>query len=77
MEKETYKESTLFNKDDRYKLIWKHLADKYDSEGSSVDAILSEKSLHIILTKYFSHLSETEKQNLTHELQDFEKKQGL
>jgi hypothetical protein len=60
-----------------YNQIWKHLADKYDSEGSSVEEILNEKSLHSILTRYFSHLSETEKQNLTNELRDAEEKQGI
>lgn len=62
---------------EKYRQIWKHLADKYDSEGSSVEDIVEEKSLHIILTRYFSHLSETEKRNLENELHDFEEKQGL
>ncbi|MDR0863591.1 MAG: hypothetical protein LBO74_01505 [Candidatus Symbiothrix sp.] len=60
-----------------YNQIWKHLADKYDSEGNSVEDIVNEKSLHIILTRYFSHLSETEKQNLINELRAAEEKQGI
>ena len=27
-----------------YKKIWKHLADKYDSEGASVEEMLEEKA---------------------------------
>ena len=60
-----------------YKKIWKHLADKYDSEGASVEEIMKEKSLHLILTRYFSHLSETEKNSLTKELREEEEKQGI
>jgi len=60
-----------------YEQIWKHLADKYDSEGASVEKILEEKSLHVILTRYFSHLSETEKNNLTSELREKEDKFGI
>ena len=60
-----------------YEQIWKHLADKYDSEGASVEKILEEKSLHTILTRYFSHLSETEKNNLTNELHEKEDKLGI
>jgi len=60
-----------------YKKIWKHLADKYDSEGASVEEILKEKSLHLILTRYFSHLSETEKSSLTNELREAEEKSGI
>jgi hypothetical protein len=60
-----------------YTKIWKHLADKYDSEGVSTAEFMNEKSLHIILTRYFSHLSETEKQNLLNELHDSEEKLGI
>ena len=60
-----------------YAQIWKHLADKYDSEGASVERILEEKSLHVILTRYFSHLSETEKKSLTNELHEREEKLGI
>ena len=60
-----------------YKKIWEHLADKYDSEGASVEEILKEKSLHLILTRYFSHLSETEKDSLTSELRESEEKMGV
>ena len=60
-----------------YEQIWKHLADKYGSEGASVEKILEEKSLHVILTRYFSHLSETEKASLTNELHEQEKKFGI
>jgi uncharacterized protein YaaW (UPF0174 family) len=55
-----------------YQKIWKHLADKYDSESSSVENIMNEKTIHAILTRYFSHLSETEKQNLLNELRQQE-----
>jgi hypothetical protein len=61
----------------KYAQIWKHLADKYDSEGSSVEEILNEKSLHTVLTRYFSHLSQAEQQNLVNELREFEEKQGI
>ncbi|MDR0799078.1 MAG: hypothetical protein LBN18_04915 [Dysgonamonadaceae bacterium] len=64
-------------KNAKYLQIWKHLADKYDAESSSVEEILNEKSLHTILTRYFSHLSETEKQHLTNELHEMEEKLGL
>ena len=60
-----------------YKKIWKHLADKYDSESASVEEILNEKSLHLILTRYFSHLSETEKNSLTKELHTEEEKADI
>jgi len=60
-----------------YKKIWKHLADKYGSEGTSVEKILDEKSLHLILTRYFSHLSETEKNSLTNELHAEEEKASI
>ncbi|GHT73860.1 hypothetical protein AGMMS50262_05710 [Bacteroidia bacterium] len=60
-----------------YAQIWKHLADKYDSEGAAVEKILEEKSLHVILTRYFSHLSETEKTSLTNELHEAEEKAGI
>ena len=60
-----------------YKQIWKHLADKYDAESASVEKILEEKTLHSILTRYFSHLSEAEKLSLTNELHEQEKKVGI
>jgi len=60
-----------------YKKIWKRLADKYDSEGAKVEEILNEKALHLILTRYFSHLSETEKSSLTKELHEEEEKAGI
>jgi hypothetical protein len=60
-----------------YTKIWKHLADKYDSEGASVEEILNEKSLHTALTRYFSHLSETERESLTNELRKLEEKLGV
>jgi hypothetical protein len=62
---------------ENYREIWKHLADKYDAEGSSVDDILNEESLHTVLTRYFSHLSDEEKQSLTNELKAYEVKNKL
>jgi hypothetical protein len=60
-----------------YTKIWKHLADKYDSEGASIEEIMNEKTLHTVLTRYFSHLSDTEKQSLLNELRDSEEKLGI
>ncbi|MDR1652120.1 MAG: glycoside hydrolase family 5 protein [Prevotellaceae bacterium] len=57
-----------------YLATWKHLADKYDSEGSSIEEIMNEKTVHTVLTRYFSHLSETEKQNLLNDLRQREAK---
>jgi hypothetical protein len=57
--------------------IWKHLADKYDSEVASVEKVLNEKSLRSALRRYFSHLSETEKDILTNELRKSEEKLGV
>ncbi|GHT18946.1 hypothetical protein FACS189429_6110 [Bacteroidia bacterium] len=60
-----------------YEKTWKHLADKYDSEGSSVAEIMNEKTIHTVLTRYFSHLSETEKQSLLNELREQEAKANI
>jgi hypothetical protein len=60
-----------------YAKIWQHLADKYNSESVSAEEILKEKSLHLILTRYFSHLSEAEKTNLTNELRAMEEKSEI
>ncbi|MDR1699313.1 MAG: hypothetical protein LBR75_05780 [Prevotellaceae bacterium] len=59
-----------------YTKIWKHLADKYNYSGD-LTGILKEKSLHLILMRYFSHLSETEKTSLTNELRAMETKFGV
>ncbi|MDR0834102.1 MAG: hypothetical protein LBN93_07985 [Candidatus Symbiothrix sp.] len=60
-----------------YRAIWTHLADKYGSEGSSVSEILNESSVHVVLTRYFSGLSDAEKKSLTDELKVYEEKNNL
>ncbi|MDR1680029.1 MAG: hypothetical protein LBR81_09700 [Prevotellaceae bacterium] len=60
-----------------YAKIWKHLADKYNSDSASVEDILKEKSLHLILNRYFSELSEAEKNSLIDELHESEKKMNI
>ncbi|GAB6122826.1 HAD family hydrolase [Dysgonomonas termitidis] len=52
--------------------IWKYLGDKYGSETAKPEQLVNEKSLHDILTKYFSHLSEKEKHELINDLKAHE-----
>ncbi|MDU1889509.1 MAG: HAD family phosphatase [Dysgonomonas sp.] len=61
-------DEVLIDTESQYNTIWKHLGDKYGAETGNIEMIVSEKSLHTILTKYFSHLSNEEKQELTKNL---------
>lgn len=61
----------------QYRAIWKHIGDKYGAETDYLEDAVKEKNIHLILAKYFSHLTESEKQNLVNELQDAEAKMPL
>ena len=58
----------------QYEVIWKRLGDKYGAETDYLEAAVKEKNIYTILNKYFSHLSDNEKNSLVNELEEFEAK---
>ncbi len=62
----------LVDTEAQYRAIWKHLGDKYGSETDYLENAVKEKNVHTILTKYFSHLTQNEKDSLVRELEEFE-----
>ncbi|HMM04426.1 MAG: HAD family hydrolase [Dysgonomonas sp.] len=65
-------DGVLIDSESQNKSIWKYLGDKYGSETANPEQVVNGKSLHDILTKYFSHLSEDERHRLINELKAHE-----
>ena len=65
-------DGVLIDSESQNKIIWKYIADKYGSETANMEQAVNEKSMHDILSKYFSHLSEEEKHKLVNELKAHE-----
>lgn len=67
-------DGVLIDTEGQYDVIWKHLGDKYNSETENFEKIIKGTTLPNILAKYFSHLTEKERNSLVNELLLFEEK---
>lgn len=65
-------DGVLLDTEVQYNVIWKHIGDKYNSGIANFENVIKGTTLPNILEKYFSHLSENERNSLIKELYDFE-----
>lgn len=65
-------DGVMLDTESQYDIIWKHLGDKYGIEIENFEHKIKGTTLPNILKKYFSHLSEDERNSLVAELDRFE-----
>ncbi len=65
-------DGVLIDTETQYDVIWKHLGGKYNSGIENFEKIIKGTTLPNIIAKYFTHLTEDEKNSLVKELVEFE-----
>jgi HAD superfamily hydrolase (TIGR01509 family) len=65
-------DGVVIDTESQYDIFWKHKSDKYNTGIPNFEKVIKGTTLHNILSKYFSELSEEETQNLVNSLDEFE-----
>lgn len=67
-------DGVVIDSEAQYDHFWIPIAERYNIETPNFDQIIKGTTVPNILKKYFPHLSDSEKDNLMKELEDFESK---
>jgi len=65
-------DGVVLDTETQYNVIFKHIGQKYNSGIENFEKVVKGTTMPNILQRYFSHLTEDEKQSLIHELSEFE-----